>query len=73
MTDDDVKLVPLKESPVLKRTGISRRCEDAAAPTMEAWRKGRTSAYGKSELKQSNQANGVEEEVIDGVIVKHYN
>ncbi|KAF8072152.1 hypothetical protein FPV67DRAFT_1667589 [Lyophyllum atratum] len=68
---DDVKLVPLKESPVLQRVGIQRRCDDEVAPTMEAWRKGRISAYGQTALKEG-QEKGVQEEVINGVLVKHY-
>ncbi|KAJ7581201.1 Clavaminate synthase-like protein [Mycena floridula] len=71
MTNDNVTLKPLYDSPVLKRAGIVPRPEDADAPTMEAWRKGRTSAYGQSELKLAD--NGVEEEIINGRIVKHYN
>ncbi|CCM06178.1 uncharacterized protein FIBRA_08420 [Fibroporia radiculosa] len=71
MTDDDIKLVPHAESPVLQKHGIIRRCDDADAPTMEVWRKGRTSAYGQTELQKKE--NGVEEEVINGVVVKHYN
>ncbi|KAJ7092792.1 hypothetical protein B0H15DRAFT_947618 [Mycena belliarum] len=43
-----------------QRVGIVRRCADEDAPTMEARRKGRT-------------RGAVEEEVINGVIVKHYN
>ncbi|KAK7461079.1 hypothetical protein VKT23_009008 [Stygiomarasmius scandens] len=74
MTDDNTKLAPLVDSPVLQRVGIKRRFEsDDDAPTMEAWRKGRTSAYGQSELKASDKNKGVEEEVINGVLVKHYN
>lgn len=72
MTDDNVKLVPLSESPVLQRAGIERRCEDEDAPTMETWRRGRTSAYGQSELKAASEGK-VEEEVINGVLVRHYN
>ncbi|KAJ7025422.1 Clavaminate synthase-like protein [Mycena alexandri] len=74
MTDDNVKLVPLTESPVLQRVGIVRRYDDADAPTMEAWRRSRTSAYGQSELKAASGSEGkVEEEVVGGVLVKHYN
>jgi hypothetical protein len=72
MADDDVKLVPHEESPVLQKVGIARLCEPEDAPTMEAWRKGRTSTYGKVELKAGKEA-GVEEEVVNGVVVKHYN
>ncbi|EPT02050.1 hypothetical protein FOMPIDRAFT_1119271 [Fomitopsis schrenkii] len=71
MPDDEMKLVPFAESPVLQRIGIQRRCADEDAPTMLAWRKGRTSAYGQTELKSKER--GVEEEVINGVVVKHWN
>ncbi|KAI8989247.1 Clavaminate synthase-like protein [Trametes punicea] len=71
MTDDNVRLVPFAESPVLQRVGIMRRCDDADALTMEQWRRARTSAYGQSELKRKDEV--VEEEVINGVVVKHYN
>ena len=70
--DDDVKLAPFAESPVLQREGIKRRFDDELAPTAEVWRKGRTAAYGKTELKKG-QEKGVEEEYINGVLVKHYN
>jgi hypothetical protein len=72
MTDDNVRLTPLSSSPVLKRVGIKRRFEDKDAPTMEIWRKGRTAAYGKTELKKDEKER-VEEEYINGVLVKHYN
>jgi hypothetical protein len=72
MPDDNVKLVPMDGSPVLQKVGIQRRCDDTEAPTMEEWRKSRTSAYGQSELKSGNE-KGVEEEIINGVLVKHYN
>ncbi|KAG6824875.1 hypothetical protein H0H92_005560 [Tricholoma furcatifolium] len=69
--DDEVKLVPLKHSPVLQRIGIVRRCDDEVAPTMEAWRRGRISAYGQTDLKDGKE-KGVQEEIINGVLVKHY-
>ncbi|KZT63265.1 Clavaminate synthase-like protein [Daedalea quercina L-15889] len=69
--DDDVKLVPFDESPVLQRVGIQRRFEDADAPTTAAWHAARTSAYGQSDLKVKEK--GVEEEIINGVVVKHWN
>lgn len=72
MTDDGVKLVPRVESPVLQKHGIQRRwADDADAPTMEAWRKGRTSAYGLVDLKK--KGNGIEENIVGGIPVKHYN
>ncbi|KAG2347243.1 Clavaminate synthase-like protein [Suillus weaverae] len=72
MPNDDIKLVPMVESPVLQRVGIQRRCEDSEAPMMEHWRKARTMAYDHSKLK-SGKEKGIEEEIIHGVIIKHYN
>jgi hypothetical protein len=71
MTDDHVKLAPLLESPVLQREGLTKSIDGAEPPTMEEWRKGRTAAYGQSDLKPTEK--GVEEEIINGVVVKHYN
>jgi len=70
MTDDNVKLAPLLDSPVLQRLGDLKKIDDVEAPSMEAWRRGRTAAYGQSDLKATG--NGVEEELINGVVVKHY-
>ncbi|KIJ63601.1 hypothetical protein HYDPIDRAFT_113078 [Hydnomerulius pinastri MD-312] len=70
--DDDVKLVPLAESPVLQKAGIERKCDDNVAPTMGTWRVARVSAYGSSALKKSKEVN-IEEEVLHGILVKHYN
>ena len=71
MTDDDVKLAPLLESPVLQHLGDLKRFNSVDVPTMELWRRGRTAAYGQSDLKPTG--DGVEEELINGVVVKHYN
>ena len=38
MPQDDVRLVPVSESPVLQRVGIERQVDDADAPTMKDWR-----------------------------------
>ncbi len=70
-TDDDVKLVPFAESPVLQRVGISRKCADEDAPTMGDWRIARTKVYGLSETEKKD--NVVEEQVISGLVVRHYN
>ncbi|KAJ8074632.1 hypothetical protein PM082_022210 [Marasmius tenuissimus] len=72
MANDDVKLKPHTESPVLAREGIKKFCEPEDAPTMEQWRTGLTAAYGRSNLK-AGQEQGVEEETIHGVLVKHFN
>ena len=70
--DDHTKLIPIRESPLLQRVVINPQWEDSVAPTMEQWRKGRTITYGLNGLKQG-QEQGVEEEVINGVVVKHWN
>jgi isopenicillin N synthase-like dioxygenase len=70
--EDSTRLVPVTDSPVLERVGVQRRFEDGKAPTAETWRKGRTAAYGKSTLEASAE-KGVEQEIINGVLVKHYN
>ncbi|KAI0708358.1 Clavaminate synthase-like protein [Earliella scabrosa] len=69
--DDDVRLVPLVQSPVLQRVGITRKCPDEDAPTMGEWRVARTKVYGVSELKRKDDV--VEEQVVNGLVVKHYN
>ncbi len=63
--DDGVKLIPLVAPK-------ARRFMDADAPTMEEWRKGRTAAYGISQFKKAEGEERIEE-VINGVVVKHYN
>ena len=70
--DEDVKLTPVSGSPVLDRIGIRRHFEDEAAPTVGSYRKGRTASYGKITLRKG-QEEGIEEEVVSGVVVKHYN
>ncbi|KAG0696877.1 hypothetical protein DFH29DRAFT_1024254 [Suillus ampliporus] len=72
MPDDNIRLLPYVESPVLQSIGIQRRCLDEDAPLCATWRKGRTTTYGKSDLKKGMNHN-VEEEVIEGIVVKHYN
>ncbi|OJT03633.1 UPF0676 protein [Trametes pubescens] len=73
MADDDVRLAPRLESPVLQRVGVVRRpgFEDARAPTSRQYRTGLTSAYGVSKLEKREDGNEVE--LIHGVVVKHYN
>ncbi|KAI0365382.1 Clavaminate synthase-like protein [Pilatotrama ljubarskyi] len=69
--NDDVLLKPLVQSPVLQRVGIVRRFDDDKAPTQDQFRRGRTAAYGLSKLEKKNDV--VEEQIIHGVPVRHYN
>ncbi|KAF9011696.1 hypothetical protein BDQ17DRAFT_783244 [Cyathus striatus] len=72
--NDDVKLEPLLESPVLKRIGtkIDRINGEDPPTTVRIWRKMRVAAYGQTELKAAPET-GVEQEIVSGVLVKHYN
>ncbi|KNZ76521.1 UPF0676 protein, partial [Termitomyces sp. J132] len=70
--DDDVKLLPLVQSPVLQRVGITRRMDDELAPTAGVYRKARISSYGLTSPKEGKD-KGVEEEEIAGVVIRHYN
>lgn len=89
MPHNAVKLLPLSESPVLQAAELQCYFDDAHAPTMHDWRRARVRyvtpwarrislpnmdyrTYGMSDLKKGRQA-GVEEEYVNGVLVKHYN
>ncbi|RPD60560.1 Clavaminate synthase-like protein [Lentinus tigrinus ALCF2SS1-7] len=72
LTDDDAKLVPFAESPVLQPVGIVRKCADEDAPTMREWRRGRVMAYGLKETKKRDEVVE-EQEIVKGIILKHYN
>ncbi|KAI9509796.1 hypothetical protein F5148DRAFT_694120 [Russula earlei] len=69
---DDVRLAPLSESPVLQRVGTKRRVEEGLEPLVGAWRSTWVASYGKTELKESSE-EGIEEEEMQGIRVKHYN
>ncbi|KAA1467556.1 Clavaminate synthase-like protein [Dentipellis sp. KUC8613] len=70
--DDDLPLAPFMSSPVLQNFDVVRRAPEGQEPSMATWRKARTAAYGTSELKKSTE-KGVEEEVVAGIRVKHFN
>ncbi|KAI0767702.1 Clavaminate synthase-like protein [Fomes fomentarius] len=71
MAKNDTKLVPFAEAPVLRREGVKRRIDDENAPTMLEWRQGIIKSYGFTQLKRKNDL--IEEEVVTGILVKHYN
>ena len=70
--DNDVVLETVTGSPVLERLGVKHSFIDDKAPTAGIWLKGRIAAYGKTQLQQSKQ-DGVEEELLNGAVVRHYN
>ncbi|KAI0797316.1 Clavaminate synthase-like protein [Irpex lacteus] len=71
--DEDVRLSPVTGSPVLEKVGIQQYFDSDNVPTVEEYRKARTATYGKTVLKQSEHEQMVEEEVVSGALVKHYN
>ncbi|KAL0571836.1 hypothetical protein V5O48_010132 [Marasmius crinis-equi] len=83
--DDDVKLAPLTSSPIVQQhrlqTTQAKRFEDdpEKAPTQKDWRLGRTLAYGNTKNQAEMKEGGlqgeskVQEEVVAGVVVRHYN
>ena len=74
MANNNVKLLPLVNSPVLKRNGVVRWCADEDAPTAEEWAHARTKVFGQSNTKMmTKQANGdTLEEIVKGVFTTHY-
>ena len=71
MANDNTKLVPFTESPKLQQEGVKRRIEDESAPTMAEWRRGIIQSYGFTKLQRRDDR--IEEEVVNGILVKHYN
>lgn len=69
LADDNVRLAPVVDIP------RETRFESGKEPTMEQWRKERTSKYGQSELTSNADAGkkNIEEEDIGGIVVRHYN
>ena len=72
LANDDVRLLPAAESPVLQRVGTVRRFPDEDAPTMAQWQKARLVTYGTDKLPK--KADGDEdEEVMKGIFATVYN
>ena len=69
--DDDVRLVTFAESSVLQRVGVVRKCADEDALTTREWRTARAKVYGLSELQRKDDV--LEEQVVNGLVVRHYN
>lgn len=72
--NDEVRLSPNLNSPLLRRTAITEFYKGEQfkpGPLLEEFRKGRVSAYGKVTLKKGTE-EGTEENVVAGIVVKHY-
>ncbi|RPD60561.1 Clavaminate synthase-like protein [Lentinus tigrinus ALCF2SS1-7] len=74
LAENNVKLVPLADSPVLKRMGVVRPSAEENAPTEKEWLNARVSVYGQPDSKSAKQENGdAVEEVVKGFFTTHYN
>lgn len=74
LPNDDVRLSPNRNSPLLQRTGINDFYlgeQFMPGPTMEVFRKGRIGTYGQVALRKGAE-EGTEENVVAGITVKHY-
>jgi hypothetical protein len=72
MPSDATYLTPHKESPLLQKSGVNPQYDPENPPTMEAWRRGRTGTYGQVPLTVGKEP-GTEEQIVAGLVVKHYN
>ncbi|OAL25605.1 hypothetical protein AYO20_10380 [Fonsecaea nubica] len=71
--NDDVKInTLLDESSVLRDAGVQRKFEPGTEPTSKLYRSARISAYGQTEVFKG-KGQGIQEETIAGIKLKHYN
>lgn len=71
---DDVVFKPIAESPVLQRVGASEsRLLDGKFPTAGEYGKARVMAYGGTQAIKQDAQKGIDEEVVAGVLLRHYN
>jgi len=71
---DDIVFKPIAESPVLQRAGTSEsRVLDGKYPTAGEYGKARVMAYGGLQPIKPGAQKGVDEEVVGGVVLRHYN
>lgn len=70
MTDDTVSLAPVVKN---LKDGYHLRFNAEQAPTMKELRMGRIRAYGQTILPKNAADKGVEEELVNGIVVRHYN
>lgn len=71
---DDVVFKPIAESPVLQRAGASEsRLLNNKPPTAGEYGKARVMAYGGTQPIKRDAQKGIDEEVVGGVLLRHYN
>lgn len=71
---DDVVLKPIAESPVLQRANMSEsRLLDGKFPTVGDYSKARVMAYGGTQPLKKGAQRRVDEEIVGGVLLRHYN
>lgn len=75
LPNDEVPLSPNLNAPVLKRTSVNefyKREQFMPGPTMEQFRTGRVSTYGKVAVRKGAEEGTEEHVVTGGFVVKHY-
>ena len=70
--NNDIKLAPVKESPVIQQAGVMGQCGDEDAPTMDQWLRARTRAYAGQTNVLSQGGEDVREEILKGFYTTHY-
>ena len=71
---DDVVLKPVAESPVLQWANMSEsRLLDGKFPTVGDYSKARVMAYGGTQPLKKGAQRRVDEEIVGGVLLRHYN
>jgi len=71
---DDVVLKPIAESPVVQQVNVSEsRLLDGKFPTAGEYCKARVMAYGGTQPLKQGAQKWVDEEVVGGVLLRHYN
>lgn len=71
---DDTVFKPVAESPVVQKTSASEsRLLNGKFPTAGEYGKARVMAYGGLQPTKPGAKKGVDEEVVGGVLLRHYN
>ncbi|KXN92322.1 hypothetical protein AN958_08553 [Leucoagaricus sp. SymC.cos] len=71
---DDIVFKPIAESPVIQRAGaLESRLLGGEFPTAGEYGKARVTAYGGTQPIKQDKMTGIDEEVVGGVLLRHYN
>ncbi|EME80049.1 uncharacterized protein MYCFIDRAFT_31561 [Pseudocercospora fijiensis CIRAD86] len=71
--NEDVRInTLLEESPVLREAGVEEKFDKGQEPSSGMYRAARIGAYGQTDLFKG-KCKGIQEEVVGGIKLKHYN